>query len=201
MAAVVKFIANIALWLYLGLAVIGLLLLRAIQIAARERAQSIFGLERDRATATLNKNLFYLLLVFLVGVGVFYISTELIKQVPLPEETPTPTAIVRLPDNLSDVAATLVANTETALSLVMDGSPVIGERIVVAGLVLEDIPVDGSRSQARRCAGFQATDRQAKTINAICEAYRRLVTDAAARPRNVADVNDAAQKSPGREYC
>jgi hypothetical protein len=97
MVKVVQFVADIAVWIYLILAILGLILLRVIQVAVRERSQSIFDLERDQATGRINRHLFYLLVVFLVAGGVFYTSNELIEEVPLPEETPTPTAIVQLP--------------------------------------------------------------------------------------------------------
>jgi len=98
MVVIVKFIADIAIWLYLALAVVGFFLLLAIRAADRERSQSIFDLERDRATARLTKNLFYFFLLFFIASGIFYIQSELIKMIPLPEETPTPTAMVALPD-------------------------------------------------------------------------------------------------------
>ena len=98
MVAVVKLIADIAIWLYLGLAVVGILLLRAVQVALNERSQSIFDLERERATVRLNKNLFYLLIVLVFAGGIFYTSTELVKAVPIPVEVPTPTALIALPD-------------------------------------------------------------------------------------------------------
>jgi hypothetical protein len=97
MVALIKFIASISIWLYLVLAVVVVILLRTIQLALRERSQTIFELERNHATARLNRALFYLLLVILVGGGIFYTSTELIAEVPLPEETPTPTVVAQLP--------------------------------------------------------------------------------------------------------
>jgi len=101
MVALVEFIANISIWLYLGLGVIAIMLLRAIQLALKERSQSIFDLERQSAAARLNRALFYLLLVFLVAGGIFYTSTQLTAQIPLPVETPTPTVVAQLPPTLT----------------------------------------------------------------------------------------------------
>lgn len=45
----------------------------------------------------------------------------------------TPDALIMLPDGLGDEVATMLPNMETAVSFVMDGRPVIGERILVLG--------------------------------------------------------------------
>ncbi len=44
------------------------------------------------------------------------------------------TDVIRLPETLSAEAGTLLANTETAVSLVMDAAPILGEVSVVLGL-------------------------------------------------------------------
>ena len=45
----------------------------------------------------------------------------------------TPDALVPLPDDISDDAAVFLPNVETAVTLVMDGRPVLGENVVVFG--------------------------------------------------------------------
>ena len=45
----------------------------------------------------------------------------------------TPDQLILLPDSLPAEAAALLPNMETAVSFLMDGRPVIGERVVVAG--------------------------------------------------------------------
>lgn len=44
-----------------------------------------------------------------------------------------PDSLLPVPDELTDEAATLLANAETAVSLVHDGAPLLGERIAVFG--------------------------------------------------------------------
>ena len=45
----------------------------------------------------------------------------------------TPDQIYLLPDELSAEIATLLPNMETAVNLVMDGQPLIGEKVIVLG--------------------------------------------------------------------
>jgi 2-desacetyl-2-hydroxyethyl bacteriochlorophyllide A dehydrogenase len=45
----------------------------------------------------------------------------------------TPDQVVPLPDSMPEQAAALLPNMETAVSFLMDGSPMIGERVVVFG--------------------------------------------------------------------
>jgi 2-desacetyl-2-hydroxyethyl bacteriochlorophyllide A dehydrogenase len=47
--------------------------------------------------------------------------------------TCTPAALVPLPDDLADEDAVFIPNLETAVTLVMDGRPMIGERVAVFG--------------------------------------------------------------------
>lgn len=97
MVGLIQFIANSALWFYIPLILIALVLLRRLQLAYRERNRSIFTLERESATAKIMKTFVYLMLVLLVALGIFYTSTELVAQIPTPEATPTPTVVTELP--------------------------------------------------------------------------------------------------------
>lgn len=47
--------------------------------------------------------------------------------------TARPDALLKLPNELSDEAAAFIPNTETAVNLVMDAHPMIGERALVTG--------------------------------------------------------------------
>jgi hypothetical protein len=97
MVALVKLVADISSWLYLLLLIISVLLLRRVNVTMKERARSIFDLERENATARIRTNLFYLFVVLLLGSGVWYTANVLIEDVPLPNPTPTPTVLVQLP--------------------------------------------------------------------------------------------------------
>ena len=47
--------------------------------------------------------------------------------------TTTPDALIPLPESVTDDEAVFIPNVETAVNLVMDGRPVLGERVVVFG--------------------------------------------------------------------
>ncbi len=81
----------------------------------------------------------------------------------------TPEDLVQLPDGLSFEDAVFLANMETAVSFMMDGRPMIGERVLVVGLGVvglllsalltrqQDLVVDAIDLDRRRCArGAQA---------------------------------------------
>ena len=46
----------------------------------------------------------------------------------------TPTQVIALPDGIEPEAAVFLANMETAVNLVLDGSPTLGEQVAVLGL-------------------------------------------------------------------
>lgn len=97
MTVLVKLIADYAVWLYLVLGLVALLFLRAYLVARRERDNSIFALERESATGRMAQaTMGFLVTLILVG-GVFYTSQTLVEEIPLPEATPTPTALIVLP--------------------------------------------------------------------------------------------------------
>lgn len=97
MTVLVKLIADYAVWLYLVLGLAALLFLRAYLVARRERDNSIFALERESATGRMAQaTMGFLVTLILVG-GVFYTSQTLVEEIPLPEATPTPTALIVLP--------------------------------------------------------------------------------------------------------
>lgn len=97
MSILVKFIADNALWVYLFLALVALWQLRSMNLAVLERNRSIFALEKENAASRLNRAIINLIFVLLLMGGVYYTSTILVTEVPLPESTPTPTLIVQLP--------------------------------------------------------------------------------------------------------
>ena len=47
--------------------------------------------------------------------------------------TATPEQVILLPDDIEPEAAVFLANMETAVNLVLDGSPALGERVLILG--------------------------------------------------------------------
>lgn len=97
MTIIVKLIADYDIWLYLFLGLVALLFLRAYMVARRERDNSIFSLERESATRRMVQATMGFLVTLIIASGVFYTSQTLVEEIPLPEATPSPTAIIVLP--------------------------------------------------------------------------------------------------------
>lgn len=98
----------------------------------------------------------------------------------------TPASVIVLPDDIEPEAAVFLANMETAVNLVQDGAPAIGERIAVlgqgvVGLLLTSLlsrfpladltAVDGVA--ARRAQALLAGARRASAPEAVAESLQR----------------------------
>ncbi|MFQ5610788.1 MAG: hypothetical protein ACE5H9_01495 [Anaerolineae bacterium] len=97
MTILVQLVARFSFWLYLLLALIAVFFLRLFWVSRRQRASSIFALERESYGATMARSAIGFLVALALGSGVYYVSNILVEEVPLPVETPTPTPIVILP--------------------------------------------------------------------------------------------------------
>lgn len=97
MSILVKLVADYALWFYVGLGLIALFVIRAMSLAIGDRNRSIFALEKENASTRFTRAVINLVVVLALAGGIYYVSTILIEEVPLPEITPTPTVMVQLP--------------------------------------------------------------------------------------------------------
>jgi hypothetical protein len=97
MTVLVKLIADYAVWLYFLLGLVAFLFLRAHMVARRERANSIFALEREAASGRMVQATMGFLVTLAVAGGVFYTSQSLVEEIPLSASTPTPTRLIVLP--------------------------------------------------------------------------------------------------------
>ena len=68
------------------------------------------------------------------------------------------------------------------------------DRLLVARLFLQNIPVNGSAVQARRCSCLQPSHRKAEGVDPLSETNGGSVAHPTALTRDVADMNDATQK-------
>ena len=59
----------------------------------------------------------------------------------------TPEQVIALPDGIEPEAAVFLANMETAVNLVLDGSPALGEQVVVLGLGIVGLLLSGLLAQ------------------------------------------------------
>ncbi len=97
MIAVIQFFARYAPLIYLLLAMCALWLAGKLVKRAREAAQAFFGLEREIAQYRFNRALVSLLLIFLLALGEFILTTFLAPALPavalLPTSTLNPIAL------------------------------------------------------------------------------------------------------------
>jgi threonine dehydrogenase-like Zn-dependent dehydrogenase len=69
------------------------------------------------------------------GVGEFWLGRRVFALQPHASHyLAEPSALIPIPDAISDEAAVFLANMETAVNLVHDGAPLLGERVAVLGL-------------------------------------------------------------------
>lgn len=103
-----------------------------------------------------------------------------------------PDDLIPLPDSLSTERATFIPNLETALGLVMDARPVIGERVVVIGQGIVGLLV--TRLLARYPLGLLATlDRIPARRDRSLDSGADLALD----PENAADQESLDQALGG----
>lgn len=112
MLVVIQWIASFAFLFYILLVIVALVLLRVLSVTLRERARSIFSLEREHATARITRTVNYLLLILLMAFGVFYAQTQLIAQMPSVEFNPTPIQ-AQLPPTPTSISVVLPSPTPT----------------------------------------------------------------------------------------
>jgi hypothetical protein len=90
-------IAILDTWLYIILGIVALFFLRLMWLARRDRAKSIFTLERENATVRMTRAFTGFTIVLGLVIGVYYLSVVTPEIVPPLPDTPTPTPIVALP--------------------------------------------------------------------------------------------------------
>lgn len=153
MVGLIQFVADYALWFYLFLGLIILALLRAIQVAMRERSRSIFALEKENASRSIIRSLNFIALVLLIGVAVFYVSNVLVVQVPQAEVSPTPTAVTALPptptmprllDTPTPTPTRAATATPTALAAVNATPEPVDTPVAQSGGIPPNCPNPGS---------------------------------------------------------
>jgi threonine dehydrogenase-like Zn-dependent dehydrogenase len=123
-----------------------------------------------------------------------------------------PEELMPVPDDIPDEAAAMLPNMETAVNFVMDGRPVIGEKVAVFGLGLVGLmttallarfplgelvgfdPIESRREQAA-AAGASLTANPKQGIEQIGQAWADLVYELSGNPVAL----DAAIEAAGFE--
>lgn len=146
MEEILRFLKDYEVWIYVLLAIGGLIYIRKFLLAWEELRGAAFGLERESAQSHLNHSATMLALLLFLGVGVFAIVTFIVPSVP--SATPLFTST---PDLLATSTITLAANpTEAGMVALIPSATITppamapqGEGCTPGQVVLTE-PKDGS---------------------------------------------------------
>lgn len=94
MTAVIRFLAQLEIPIYILLGVVAVIYLRRLMISLEERRMSVFGLEKDAAQAKISKATTILILIGLLTMAEFVIATFLSEKLSQEVAFGTPTAVV-----------------------------------------------------------------------------------------------------------
>ena len=146
MAEALRFFRTYEMWMYVILALAGLVYIRKFILSWEDLRRAAFGLERESAQSSLNQSAGMLVLLFLMAVAVFVLVSFVAPSFPASNPLITPTM-----DLLASPTTTLVVEgTEEALTTptieAMTQTAtvgVVGEGCVPGQIMLSE-PVDGT---------------------------------------------------------
>ncbi|UCD43532.1 MAG: hypothetical protein JSV69_08045 [Chloroflexota bacterium] len=146
MEEALRFFRTYEMWMYVILALAGLVYIRKFILAWEDLRKAAFGLERESAQSSLNQSAGMLVLLFVMGVGIFVLVSFVAPSFPASNPLLTPTM-----DLLASPTTTLLAegtDQNNATPTVEDLSltptiAVVGEGCVPGQIMLTE-PVDGS---------------------------------------------------------
>jgi hypothetical protein len=146
MEEALRFFRTYEMWMYVILALAGLVYVRKFILAWEELRRAAFGLERESAQSSLNQSAGMLVFLFLMAVAVFVLVSFVAPNFPASNPLLTPTM-----DLLASPTTTLVPEgTEQAVATPTMGEvsltptiEVVGEGCVPGQIMLTE-PVDGS---------------------------------------------------------
>lgn len=146
MEEALRFFRTYEMWMYVILALAGLVYIRKFILAWEDLRKAAFGLERESAQSSLNQSAGMLVLLFVMGVGIFVLVSFVAPSFPASNPLLTPTM-----DLLASPTTTLLAEgtdqnnvTPTVEDLSLTPTiAVVGEGCVPGQIMLTE-PVDGS---------------------------------------------------------
>ena len=146
MEEALRFFRTYEMWMYVILALAGLVYVRKFVLAWEDLRKAAFGLERESAQSSLNQSAGMLVLLFVMAVGVFVLVSFVAPSFPASNPLLTPTM-----DLLASPTTTLVGDTtegEIATPTVGEISltptiEVVGEGCVPGQIMLTE-PIDGT---------------------------------------------------------
>jgi hypothetical protein len=146
MEEVLRFFRTYEIWIYLVLSLAGLIYVRKFILAWEEMRAAAFGLERESAQSRLNQSAGMMVLLLVMGVGLFVTVSFVVPIFPGANPLMTPTV-----DLLATPTSTLPpdAQTEVAAEMAEEGQgtptsePVLGEGCTPGQVVITE-PLDGT---------------------------------------------------------
>lgn len=146
MEEALRFFRTYEIWIYVILALVGLVYVRKFILAWEELRRSAFGLERESAQSHLNQSAGMLVLLFMIAVAVFVIVSFVAPAFPGSNPLATPTV-----DLLASPTTTLMEEemqqdimpTEDAMGEVVATEVIPGEGCIPGQILLSE-PTDGA---------------------------------------------------------
>ncbi|MBE9475420.1 MAG: hypothetical protein IMY85_11065 [Chloroflexi bacterium] len=134
------------MWMYVILALAGLVYVRKFILAWEELRRAAFGLERESAQSHLNQSTGMLVLLFVMAVAVFVLVSFVAPAFPASNPLLTPTMDILASPTITLMGETsedgMEASTAEALSLTATAQ-VVGEGCVPGQIMLTE-PIDGT---------------------------------------------------------
>jgi hypothetical protein len=146
MEEALRFFRTYEMWMYVILALAGLVYIRKFILAWEELRRAAFGLERESAQSNLNQSAGLLVLLFVMAVAIFVLVSFVAPAFPAsnPLFTPTMDLLASPSITLSAELTDEVGITPTAEALSLTATiQVVGEGCVAGQIMLSE-PVDGT---------------------------------------------------------
>jgi hypothetical protein len=146
MEEALRFFRTYEMWIYVILALAGLVYIRKFILAWEELRRAAFGLERESAQSNLNQSAGMLVLLFVMAVAVFVLVSFVAPSFPASNPLLTPTMDLLASPTTTLAGETPVEGLATATSEVMAGTTTVavaGEGCVPGQIMLTE-PADGA---------------------------------------------------------
>ncbi len=146
MEEALRFFRTYEMWIYVILALAGLVYIRKFILAWEELRRAAFGLERESAQSSLNQSAGMLVLLFVMAVAVFVLVSFVAPIFPASNPLLTPTMDLLASPTTTLAGETTIEGLATATNEVMaeTASPeVVGEGCVPGQIMLTE-PIEGS---------------------------------------------------------
>ena len=146
MEEALRFFRTYEMWMYVILALAGLVYVRKFILAWEELRRAAFGLERESAQASLNQSAGMMVLLFMMAVAVFVLVSFVAPSFPAsnPLLTPTMDLLASPTTTLAGEGTELVSASPTVGELSLTPTIIVVGEGCVPGQIMLSEPVDGT---------------------------------------------------------